>query len=103
MALFGGRKHETPSGFRCQPQLQSEGHRPSVTIAHREVTSYNPVKEQNVTVLEKGVDVESGRTPSADSNEQSKVLAQEQAETGPSNPFAGGVEGGVTYMSLSWW
>lgn len=104
MALFGGRKLETPSGSQCQPQLRSEGHPPSVTTARREVTQYKyPVKDQNVTVLEKGVDCESARTPSADSNEQGNVLAQEQAETGPSNPFSGGVDGGVTYMSLSWW
>ena len=28
---------------------------------------------------------------------------KEEPQTGSANPFAGGVEGGVTYMSLSWW
>ena len=86
-----------------QHQQHSEGCLPSRATECSEVTVYSAAKGQNVTIKEKGVDGESSRTPSADSNGQSNTLAQEQAETGPSNPFAGGVEGGVTYMSLSWW
>ena len=30
-------------------------------------------------------------------------VASLESQTTPSDPFAGGVEGGVTYRSLNWW
>lgn len=103
MALFGRRKREAMPRLPHQHQQHSEGRLPSGVTECGEATVHSTAKGQHVTIKEKGIDGESSRTPSADSNELSNTLAQEQAETGPSNPFAGGVEGGVTYMSLSWW
>lgn len=106
---------ETSAMASPQPQAQpeSQGRHPSATVTDGDavtVVGDGPAKAQDATavvVQEKSVvlaESQSSRTSSDDSPAMDEDLVEQGgAHAGPSNPFAGGIEGGVTYMSLSWW